>query len=294
MRRPAVFVAAFTLLGTWTSAALAAGDCPDGDWFCEPAPEAPPPAPGGPEAAPGQPERQPERWPAPQRGERRRQAPPPAFDPPPPPYGPDDAEAERQIRIDVENVRPPRPRHRRGFREWGVNLHVNVGLMGNDPYMSPDADMNGFGGALRFRPIPHIAIEGAVELMWGTDYNGFQRFEQALMVSGLFYVNPRSAVQLYGLVGFGGGAAFLDSGVLADGSPVLADETYRYTGGQLGFGVEGRVTRHFALGADLVGFLRWRNDRGASDNPEFIDPVTHQTSNTSAGGLLRLGATFYW
>lgn len=289
MRRPAVFAAAFTLLGTWTSAALAADDCPDGDWFCEPAPEAPP-QPSEPEAAPGQPERQPR----PQRGERRRHAPPPAFDPPPPPYGPDDAENEREIRIDVPHVRPARPRHRRGFREWGVNLHVNVGLMGNDPYMSPDADMNGFGGALRFRPIPHIAIEGAAELMWGTDYNGFQRFEQALMVSGLFYVNPRSAVQLYGLVGLGGGAAFLDSGVRADGSPVLADETYRYTGGQLGFGVEGRVTRHFALGADLIGFLRWRNDRGASDNPEFIDPVTHQTSNTSAGGLLRLGATFYW
>jgi hypothetical protein len=290
MRRPAVFAAALTLLGTWTSAALAAGDCPDGDWFCEPAPEAAPAPPGEPEAA-GQPEREP----GPQRAERRRrQAPPPAFEPPQPPYGPDDAEPDHQVRIDVENVRPARPRHRRGFREWGVNLHANIGLMGNDSYMSPDADMNGLGGALRFRPIPYIAIEGAVELMWGTDYNGFERFEQGLMVSGLFYVNPRSAVQLYGLVGFGAATAFLDSGVTADGSPVLQDETYRYTGGQLGFGVEGRVTRHFALGADLIGFLRWRNDRGAWDEPEFIDPVTHQTSNTSAGGLLRLGATFYW
>lgn len=166
--------------------------------------------------------------------------------------------------------------------------------MGNDDYMSPDADMNGLGAALRFRPIPHLAIEGALDVLWGTDYNGFQRFEQALMLSGLFYVNPRSAVQLYGILGFGGSSAFLDSGVTADGQPVLADETYSYLGGHVGVGVEGRVTRHFALGADLIGFLRWRKDPHAADNPEFVDPVSHRATNTSGGGLLRLGATFYW
>jgi hypothetical protein len=198
------------------------------------------------------------------------------------------------VRIDVERVRPAKRRHRRGFREWGVNLHANVGLMGNDSDMAADADMNGFGGALRFRPIPHIAIEGSVDLLWGTDYNGFQRFEQALLANGLFYVNPRSAVQLYGIAGFGFAAAFLDSGTTSDGQPVLSDETYSYSGGQLGVGVEGRVTRHFALGADLIGFLRWRTDRHASRNPEFIDPVSGRTTNTSGGGLLRLGATFYW
>ena len=199
-----------------------------------------------------------------------------------------------QMNIDVENVQPARPRHRRGFREWGVNLHANLGLMGNDAHMSPDADMNGFGGALRFRPIPHVAIEGSLELMRGTDYNGFQRFEQALLVNGLFFANPRSAVQLYGIAGLGFGAAFLDSGALPNGQPVLRDETYAYTGGQLGFGVESRVTRHLALGADLIGFLRWRTDRHAADNPEFVDPVSGRTTNTSGGGLLRLGMTFYW
>ncbi len=282
MRRLAAFAVTASLLGTVTAPAWAAGDCPDGDWFCEPAPAAEP-APAEPGAAPA-PEGSP-------RGERRHR-PPPHFElPPPPPPG---FEADGQMHIDVERVKPPRPRHRRGFREWGVNLHANIGLMGNDEAMSPNADMNGLGGALRFRPIPHIAIEGAVELLWGTDYNGFQRFEQALLVNGLFYANPRGAVQLYGLIGFGVGAAFLDSGMAADGQPVLRDETYSYRGGQLGVGVEGRVTRHFALGADLIGFLRWRNDHGRGSEPEFVDPVTHRTSNTSTGGLLRLGATFYW
>jgi hypothetical protein len=283
MRRLAVFAAALAALGTLTPPARAAGDCPDGDWFCEPGP-----APDG-EPAPGEPpplSAPNERGP---RTSRHDGEPREAFEPPPPP-GMDEA----RMRIDVERVKPARPRHRRGFREWGVNLHANVGLMGNDANMSPDADMNGLGGALRFRPIPYIAIEGAVELLWGTDYNGFPRFEQALMASGLFYVNPRSSVQLYGIAGLGGGTAFLDSGTTAEGLPVLRDETYSYVGGHIGIGVEGRVTRHFALGADLIGFLRWRNDRHATDNPEFVDPATGRTTNTSGGGLLRLGATFYW
>lgn len=276
-----MFAAALVALGTLTPPVLAAGDCPEGDWFCDPAPVAEP-APG--ESPPPPVE---ERGP---RAERHDRESPDAFEPPPPPGVEDD----RRMRIDVERVRPARQRHRRGFREWGVNLHANLGLMGNDANMSPDADMNGFGGALRFRPIPHIGIEGSVELLWGTDYNGFQRFEQALMVSGLFYVNPRSSVQLYGIAGFGGGAAFLDSGTTAEGLPVLRDENYTYAGGHLGVGLEARVTRHFALGADLIGFLRWRNDRHAADNPEFVDPATGRSTNTSGGGLLRLGATFYW
>jgi hypothetical protein len=175
-----------------------------------------------------------------------------------------------------------------------LNLHANLGLMGGSDKKSPEADMNGIGGAVRFRFIPHIALEGALELLWGTDYNGFQRFEHAVLVNGLFYANPRSAIQLYGIAGFGFGAAYLDSGLASDGQPVLRDETYAYFGGQLGLGVEGRVTRHFALGADLIGFLRWRNDPHAWREPEFVDPETGRETNTSGGGLLRLGATFYW
>jgi hypothetical protein len=65
-------------------------------------------------------------------------------------------------------------------------------------------------------------------------------------------------------------------------------------GAQLGFGVEARITRQFVLGGDLLGFLRERQDRDADEQPEFVDPVTHRTTNTSGGGVIRLGATFYW
>lgn len=268
MRRLAVSAAASLLCAA--APAFAAGDCPDGDWFCEPAPVSPDAAPPAPPASPP---------PAPSAS---------PFEPPPP------APPESRVMIEAPEVQPAVPRRRRGYREWGLNLHAALGLMGDDDAMSRDADMNGLGGALRFRPIPYISIEGALELVWGTDYNGFQRFEHAELVNGLFYANPRSAVQLYGLVGFGFGGAYLDSGLAADGRPVLNDERYRYFGGQLGIGVEGRITRHFALGADLIGFLRGRTDRHADRNPEFVDASTGRTTNTSSGGLLRLGATFYW
>src|SRR6478609_1325222 len=233
MRRLAVSAVAASLLCCVARPVWAAGDCPGGDWFCEPAPESPPTA----EPAPaGAPQPRPSRAPAPYGS---------PFEPPPPPPPP----PAEEIRIDVPVVPPAHPRRRRGFREWGLNLHGVLGVMGNDDAMAPNAGMNGFGGALRFRPIPHIAIEGALEMVWGTDYNGFDRFEHAELANVLFFANPRSIVQFYGLAGLGIGSAYLDSSG-PDGRRTLSDETYRYFGGQLGIGFEARATRHLAFGVD--------------------------------------------
>ncbi|HVY31658.1 MAG TPA: hypothetical protein VHB79_34220 [Polyangiaceae bacterium] len=283
MRRFAVFAAA-SLLATIAAPAWAAGDCPDGDWFCEPAP----PAPESPPAAPPGPDQH--RQPSP-RPAQPAEPPLPAEMPPyPPPPGPPLHDDDMYVEAQVE----PQPIHRRRrYREWGLNLHGLIGLMGSDAKMSPDADMNGMGAALRFRPARWFALEAAFEAAWGTDYNGFQRSEQALMMNAMFFVNPRSALQLYALAGLSGGAAFLD-GTDSSGQRVLRDETYGYFGGQLGVGLEARITRHFVLGGDLVGFLRGRRDRGAGRNPEFVDPDTGRTTNTSSGAFVRLGATFYW
>jgi hypothetical protein len=266
MRRLAVLALGALLATTLRpTRARAAGDCPDGDWFCDSAP------------IPAQPEAEaPAAEPAPDA------APPAATE-----------RSEREIRIDVERVRPAVPRkHRRRFREWGINMHGTLGLMADDQ-AATGAGMNGLGAALRFRPIPHVAIEGSLELVWGTDYNGYDRFEDAVLFNGLFFLNPRSAVQIYGLAGFGLGAAYIDSSS-ASGTRRLRDETYAYVGLQGGFGLEARITRHFAAGGDLIGFVRERNDENASENPEFVDPVTHRSTNSSGGGLVRLGATFYF
>jgi hypothetical protein len=258
MRRLAAFVAIASLLGCFSGRAAAAAECPEGDWFCDttPIPEQPPAQPEQPEAPPG------------------------------PGLPPDEPHAQPQMHFDVPGVQPIQPRRPRRYREWAVNVHGALGLMGNDPAMAPDAGMNGFGAALRFRPIPHIAFEGSLELLWGTDFNGFDRFEDAVLVSCLFFANPRSALQLYGLAGFGVGGAWVESGT--------SDATYAYVGLHLGFGVEARITRHFVVGGDLLGFVRERNDRRAERRPEFVDPETHRGTNTSGGGLVRLGATYYF
>src|SRR5258706_14152164 len=114
MGRLAVFAVVASLLGTLAAPAAAAGDCPDGDWFCDPAPI--------PDQGAAQPAPQPPG--APPRGAPPREPPPY----PPPPYPEDE---ERLIRIDVPRVEPVhRRRHRGGYREWGGNLHARIGLLG--------------------------------------------------------------------------------------------------------------------------------------------------------------------
>jgi hypothetical protein len=71
-------------------------------------------------------------------------------------------------------------------------------------------------------------------------------------------------------------------------------QTYSYFGAQLGLGTEVRVSRRIAIGGDVVGFIRGRTDDKASYAPEFVDPNTGRATNTSGGGLVRVGATFYW
>jgi len=44
----------------------------------------------------------------------------------------------------------------------------------------------------------------------------------------------------------------------------------------------------------VVGFIRGRTDDAARYDPEFVDPDTGRTTNTSGGGLFRGGITFYW
>jgi hypothetical protein len=67
---------------------------------------------------------------------------------------------------------------------------------------------------------------------------------------------------------------------------------YSYFGGQAGVGVELRFSRLLALNVDLRGFVRSRTDPLASSHPEFTNSQG-QTTNTSGGGLLTGGLTFY-
>jgi len=278
MSRCLAFALPFALVALAPAVALAAEDCPDG-WFCEDS-AAPRPPPAGPRPLPPRPSDAPGAPPGPA----------PAYAPPGYPPPPED-----EINLDVPDNPPPRKRHRRAYREWGFNLHLEAALMGNKPERANNAEMAGLGFGFRYRPLPPLAFEAGIDLLTGTDFQGYSRSEAALLLNTLVFFNPHDVVQIYGLGGLGfSGATVTIAPRSGETSFKRHDEDYSYFGGQLGFGVEVRVTRRIALSGDLIGFVRRRTDDLSDTTPEFVDPETHRTTNTSGGGLLRVGATFYW
>ncbi len=280
MLRRLAFALPFTLIALVSKSSLAADDCPDG-WFCEES--APPQGPAQPSPPAGRPQ-----------GERPSlpPGPPPGYDPPgypPPPY------EEPTIRLDAPDNPPPQKRRRRPFHEWGFNLHLEAALLGNKPERADNAGMGGLGFGFRYRPLPPLAFEAGVDLLTGTDFQGYSRSEAALLLNTLVFFNPHDVVQIYGLGGLGfSGATVTIAPRSGEASFPRHDEHYSYFGGQLGFGVEVRVSRSIAISGDLVGFIRGRTDDLSDSVPEFTDPNTHRATNTSGGGLLRVGASFYW
>ena len=290
--------------------------CPPGSWFCADVSVAPPVQPAAPQhpqrqqAAPppaelDEPEAPAEPAQPPPPARRQRRAPPPEVvyqqvpEPPPqviivtPGYG--------QYHHPVRPVPPPpvaEPQHRRWHPEFGLNLRAEgAAFGGRSSGASGAAGMGGVGLSLRYRPVPAFAFDLGVDVLAGHDFNGFQRVEVPITLSGLIYLNPRSRVQVYLL----GGAHISRAQVrydrpakqlslTDDGTEYGAD--YTYFGGQGGGGLEFRVSRRVALNLDVVGFVRKRIDDGRL--PEFIDERTQQTTNTSGGALIRGGLTFWW
>lgn len=175
-------------------------------------------------------------------------------------------------------AQPPMP-----VREPRFGLHAELGYMGTDR-----VSMGGGAVALRFRAHPAFALDLGVGTYGGQDYNGRGRVEVPLTVNGVFFFNPQDRVQVYGLLGVGVSWANVDGG----GSlfAPAADTGYTYLGGQVGIGLEWRLSRAFALNTDLRGFLRSRVDGGAV--PEFSEGG--RSTDTSMGLYGTIGATLYW
>jgi hypothetical protein len=255
----------------FAAGAARADDCPDGDWFCEPAEQPEPPPGPPPEALPGE---RPERMELePPRFHRPRRM---VFEPRPP--------ARRHPR-----------RHHHVLHPWAFDAHVFGALLGEGRDPNKDVSMGGLGVGLRYRLLPEFAIEGDVELGFGTDYNGDDRQESALLLHAIGTFNPRSVLRLYVLGGFGLSTAHVTTSS-ADSSPLWPsrDERYGYFGVDLGAGLEVGLSSRTAIHTEVIGFVRDRTDGGRHSQPEFVDPDTGRATNSSGGGLLRFGAVFYW
>ncbi len=212
------------------------------------------------------------------------------------------ADTPPPIIIDRRAKKPKPPARKRKKTEWGFNVRLE-GLFMGDGDEADDAGMYGLGFSLRYRPIPHFALDIGADFLAGVDYNGFDRQESALSFSGIVYFNPKDRFQVYTIGGFSFSRADVDVETvlttrLDNGTErsdfFLENRDYSYFGGQLGLGFEWRVSKKVAINLDLVGFVRGRTDEAARLEPEFVDPDTGRTTNTSGGGLLRGGVTFYW
>jgi hypothetical protein len=283
-------------------------NCPPGSWFCadtqeKPAAPAGQPVPSKLEPLPAEGTAQPAPAPTPAPGPTiiyqtappqiiYQQAPPPVvYQPPPPAYRPPPPPAPPAYR---QPPPPPYYYHPRPAesapqrREWGLNFRVEGAMLGHAA--ASDAGMGGLGFGLRYKPVPAFGIEADVDFWGGRDYYGDRRNETAFALNALVFLNPRSKVQVYLLAGVGWSSA----DVWNDSSPAATQATYSYFGGQAGGGLEFRLGTHFALNADVRGFIRGRTDDGAQTAPEFVNPQTGQTTNTSGGGIVTGGMTFYF
>lgn len=260
-----------TALSLGLVAPVARAQCPEGDWFCEPTSEnAPKEAPPAEPAAPAEATPQKKEPPATGTGARPRES----------------------VRIDPGP--PPRPRRQRHRREFGVNLHIDGAIFGSETGLSHDAGMGGLGAAFRMRLHPVFALDIGVDFLGGRDFNGNARAEGVLSANGLLYLNPRQRVELYLLAGLFTSRAQVDVHYLGGERVAPYDASYAYFGGQLGLGVEARLSRRVSAQADVLGFVRERSRRYRYFAPDFVDPETHRTTNRSGGGLVRGGFTFYW
>lgn len=275
VRRLGAVLAAVASVGAFATVASAQeSKCPPGSWFCADAeikvgvPGTPPPATTT-TPPPANPPPVVIYTPAP--------PPPPVYAPPPPPayYPP-----------------PPPPPPARPRSEVGLNFRlVGAAFSASDSYRG-DVGAAGVGASLRFRPTPRFALDIGIDVIGGTDANGYKRSETPLSLLGLLYLNPKSKAQVYLLGGFGFSSARVQVND-ATTNYMHQTEHYSYFGAMFGGGLEFRVARKVALNFDIRGFVRGRTDDGADRKPEFT-AKDGRTTNSSGGALFTGGLTFYF
>jgi hypothetical protein len=293
------------------------GKCPPGAWFCveadvqvpNPAAQQPRPAPQIPPQAPPVVVEEPAaEEPAPV----RRRPPPPAAPPPPVVvYQPVPTAPPPQVIVVTPGYgygygyayprpRPPvvaAPQPPRWQSEFGLALRAEGVVLGKPNGANYTPGLGGAGLSLRYRPVPHFAFDLGVDVLAGTDYNGYSRTEIPVSLGGMIFVNPRSRVQFYLLGGMNVSRAEVRSDTPSqllnpvDGGSAYG-ATYTYFGGQGGAGFEFRLSKRVAVDIDGIAFVRERI--GDTRVPEFVDPNTGKTTNVSGGGLFRGGINFWW
>jgi hypothetical protein len=208
--------------------------------------------------------------------------PPPTYAQPPPAY------AAPPVAVPVVVVAAPAP------RRWGVGLHL--GGMGvtskreGDADEAPETEMGVVGLQLRFRLHRRWELELDLSAMQG-DLSGpgnTKRSSGAVILGGMFHINPNSRWLWSVLLGVGGAR---DRIWYEKAGEEVTQARFAEGLVRLGVGLERRFDR-WGLSAQLFGVGLERNDEEL-DGPEFVGrdgPVPERSS----GGLFQLSANYYF
>jgi hypothetical protein len=218
-------------------------------------------------------------------------APTPQYAPPPPRYAPAPQYAPPPYGPAVVVVRRAPP----SFPRWGIGLHL--GGMGvtserdrDDGSDADETDLGLVGLQLRFRLHRRWELELDVSAMGG-DLAGpgdTRRTTGAIILGGMFHINPDSRWMWSVLLGVGGARDRIwyekngDEVTQAEFAEGLA---------RLGVGFERRFD-HWGLAAQLYG-VGLSRDKEQLDGPDFVGrdgPVPRKSS----GGLFQLVANYYF
>jgi hypothetical protein len=179
------------------------------------------------------------------------------------------------------NVSPPAPPvPRRRLHALSIRLTQLFGSGGP----SKGDHLTGMGLSYRVRPSAWLGVEPAIDLMRGYDGYSSVRSETHIGTDLLFYLNPRDAVQFFGLAGA--------SLWLSRHSAHWAHANSSYLGAQLGLGLEFRVTHRISFNVNGVGYSRRLTgaelrQSAASAQAELVPDATH-------GLMLRAGGGWYF
>ena len=155
--------------------------------------------------------------------------------------------------------------------------------------LAQNVRMGGFAAGIRFRPSRMFGVELNIGAYGGQDYNGHNRVEVPVAFDFMFHLPRATRFQMFLLIGPQVSWAATEG---SDGPFGYTSRNFAYFGGHVGIGGELRISDHFAISADIRAFIRSRiDDDGA---PEFVNFATGETTNTSAGGILNVGAHLYF
>jgi hypothetical protein len=208
--------------------------------------------------------------------------------PPPPPIQPVVVVAPQPREPQVVQVQTVRQRR----VVYDLVPDFDIGLRLDASALFADRSMGGLNAALRIRPERHVAIDVGSGFWYGSDFNNRERWEMPVQADLLVFFNPEHMFQVYGLIGggmtFGSGYTYTNPGSLT-----MRQTDLMYAGGEIGLGLELRLSRFFALNLDVRGFLR---QRVGGSGVEFWQRSGNliQTTDTSMGMYGTLGMTFYF